>query len=92
MYLSYYGSKDTNKTKNILYYVLCVLYVLSVATLSLGIVSFMYFEVSSQPIHKNDHSFIRANQLCSLMDLPIRIILLLDPTVVGSATLSPSQS
>ena len=52
MYLSYYGSKDTNKTKNILYYALCVLYVLSVATLSLDIGIFVYEEVSSQPIHK----------------------------------------
>ena len=62
MYLSYYGSKDTNKTKNILYYALCVLYVLSVATLSLDIGIFVYEEVSSQPIQS---SFLRANQLCS---------------------------
>ena len=59
MYLSYYGSKDTNKTKNILYYALCVLYVLSVATLSLDVGIFVYNAVSSQPIHKNDHlSFV----------------------------------
>ena len=59
MYLSYYGSKDTNRTKNILYYSLCVLYVLSVATLSLDVGDFVYGEVSSQPIHKNDHlSFV----------------------------------
>jgi hypothetical protein len=55
MYLSYYGSKDTNKTKHILYYALCLLYVLSVATLSLDIENFVYTQVSSQPIHKNDH-------------------------------------
>jgi hypothetical protein len=59
MYLSYYGSKDTNKTKNILYYTLCVLYVLSATNLSLDVGSFVYGEVSSQPIHKNDHlSFV----------------------------------
>ena len=52
MYLSYYGSKDANKTKNILYYTLCVLYVLSFATLSLDVGMFVYEEVSSQPIHK----------------------------------------
>ena len=55
LYLSCYGSKDTDKTKNILYYSLCVLYVLSVADLSLDIGSYAYREVSSQPIHQNDH-------------------------------------
>jgi hypothetical protein len=59
MYLSHYESKDTDKTKNILYYALCVLYVLSVATLSLDVGFFVYDEVSSRPIHKNDHlSFV----------------------------------
>ena len=59
MYLSYYGSKDTNNTKYILYYSLCVLYVLSIATLALDVGTFVYQEVSSWPIHKNDHlSFV----------------------------------
>ena len=60
MYLSHYGSKDTNKTKNILYYTLCVLYGLSVANLSIDVGGFVYYnQVSSQPIHKNDHlSFV----------------------------------
>ena len=59
MYLSYYGSKDTDRTKNILYYSLCVLYFLSLANLSLDVGIFVYGEVSSQLIHKHDHlSFV----------------------------------
>ena len=91
MYVRYHGSKEesNNPKQKVVFYTLCVLYVLSVAVNAFDIAIF----VTTVFVSKNQYLKLQPNQLCRMMmSIWSTAFILLRPQYSVAATLSPNLS